>query len=63
MVGSLFLRSYERSERVYTAMLSRGFDGTIRMMGVEGVRLVDVMISVVFVAYLIGVVALTLTLT
>lgn len=30
MVGSLFLRSYERSERVYMAMAARGFDGTIR---------------------------------
>ncbi|MGM0596938.1 MAG: energy-coupling factor transporter transmembrane component T family protein [Myxococcota bacterium] len=27
MVGSLFLRSYNRSERVYRAMLSRGFKG------------------------------------
>ena len=30
MVGSLFIRSYERSERVYAAMLARGFDGTLR---------------------------------
>jgi cobalt/nickel transport system permease protein len=29
MVGTLFLRSYERSERVYAAMLSRGFTGEI----------------------------------
>ncbi len=29
MVGSLFLRSYERSERVYAAMLSRGYDGRL----------------------------------
>ena len=28
--GTLFLRGYERSERVYSAMLSRGYDGTIR---------------------------------
>ncbi|HEX6868123.1 MAG TPA: cobalt ECF transporter T component CbiQ [Candidatus Limnocylindrales bacterium] len=28
MVGSLFIRSYERSERVHAAMLSRGFTGT-----------------------------------
>ncbi len=28
-VGSLFLRSYERGERVYLAMLSRGFDGQV----------------------------------
>lgn len=30
MVGSLFLRSYERSERIYAAMQARGFDGTFR---------------------------------
>ncbi|MBN1140023.1 MAG: cobalt ECF transporter T component CbiQ [Anaerolineae bacterium] len=27
MIGSLFIRSYERSERIYHAMLSRGYDG------------------------------------
>jgi len=30
MAGSLFLRGYERSERIYNAMLARGYDGTIR---------------------------------
>ncbi len=29
MVGTLFLRSYERSERIYAAMLARGFEGTL----------------------------------
>ena len=29
MVATLFLRSYERGERVYAAMLARGFDGTV----------------------------------
>ena len=29
MVGSLFIRSYERSERVYLAMQSRGYSGHI----------------------------------
>ncbi len=32
MVGTLFLRAYERSERVYQAMLARGFDGEIRTL-------------------------------
>jgi cobalt/nickel transport system permease protein len=32
MVGSLFLRSYERSERVYAAMQARGFDGEMRYL-------------------------------
>ncbi len=30
MAGSLLLRSLERSERVYAAMLSRGYDGEVR---------------------------------
>jgi cobalt/nickel transport system permease protein len=30
MVGNLFLRSYERSERVYAAMLARGYSGEMR---------------------------------
>jgi len=30
MLGSLFVRAYERSERIYQAMLLRGFDGSIR---------------------------------
>ena len=30
ILGTLFIRSYERAERIYAAMLSRGFDGQIR---------------------------------
>ena len=33
-VGALFLRSYERGERVYLAMLSRGFDGHVPPLAV-----------------------------
>lgn len=32
MVGNLFLRSYERSERVYAAMLARGYAGEMRRL-------------------------------
>ena len=32
MIGTLFIRSYERSERVYTAMVARGFDGQARVL-------------------------------
>jgi cobalt/nickel transport system permease protein len=32
MVGSLFIRAYERSERVYAAMLARGYDGTAHVV-------------------------------
>jgi cobalt/nickel transport system permease protein len=29
MVGALFIRSYERSERIYTAMQARGYTGQL----------------------------------
>lgn len=32
MAGSLFLRGFERSDRIYVAMLSRGYDGEIRSL-------------------------------
>ncbi|MGD9620483.1 MAG: cobalt ECF transporter T component CbiQ [Mycolicibacterium sp.] len=35
-IGALFLRSYERGERVYHSMLSRGFDGAVPDLAVIG---------------------------
>ena len=32
MIGSLFIRSYERSERIYASMVSRGFAGEMRTL-------------------------------
>ncbi len=32
MAGQLFLRSYERSDRIYNAMLARGYDGHLRTL-------------------------------
>jgi cobalt/nickel transport system permease protein len=29
MAGSLFLRAFERSDRIYVAMLSRGYNGEV----------------------------------
>lgn len=31
-IGVLFLRTLDRSERIYAAMASRGFDGTVRIL-------------------------------
>jgi cobalt/nickel transport system permease protein len=39
MVGSLFLRSYERSERVYAAMLARGYTGQMLRPDASPLRL------------------------
>jgi cobalt/nickel transport system permease protein len=30
MAGNLFLRSFERADRIYAAMASRGYDGEVR---------------------------------
>jgi cobalt/nickel transport system permease protein len=32
-LGALFIRSYERGERVHLAMLARGYDGTMPVLG------------------------------
>ena len=42
IVGSLFLRSYARGERVYDAMLSRGFDGSFPQEELSRMRARDV---------------------
>jgi cobalt/nickel transport system permease protein len=38
MVGQLFLRSYERSDRVYSAMLARGYRGVPMLIHTESLR-------------------------
>jgi cobalt/nickel transport system permease protein len=38
MVGSLFLRSYERGERIYAAMQARGFEGEFRHLHRRGMQ-------------------------
>lgn len=55
MLGSLFLRSFNRGERVYVAMVSRGYEGTIGLdsSGVFGRA------EIVFVALLAATMAAT----
>lgn len=62
MVGTLFLRSYERSERIYVAMLSRGFDGELHTLSPrpltsaeQGLLLVGgaIMAAIVLVAHIV----------
>jgi len=38
MAGSLFLRAFERSDRIYMAMLARGYDGEVRSMPLPALR-------------------------
>ncbi len=48
MTGTLFIRSYERGERVYAAMLARGFDGQSRTLHQLSFGLSDVCFGIGF---------------
>jgi cobalt/nickel transport system permease protein len=41
MAGQLFLRSYERSDRIYNAMLARGYTGQIRTLNAHVMKSSD----------------------
>lgn len=54
MVGSLFIRSYERSERIYAAMLSRGYAGEIRVLSTLQWQGRDTRAALAWAAMLVG---------
>lgn len=53
MAGSLFLRSLERSERIYAAMRARGYDGEVRLLHAPALRPGDVVAALPFVMALV----------
>jgi len=53
MVGTLFIRSYERGERIYAAMLARGFDGQVRTLHKLSFKQADAYFGAVFCLMLI----------
>jgi len=48
-IGLLFLRAYERGDKVYLAMLARKFSGEIRTVNEFSLRPVDGLIGLVFI--------------
>lgn len=50
MVATLFLRSYERGERVYLAMLSRGYDGEVKSLSEHSISQKDI----IFTAFIVS---------
>ncbi len=52
-VGTLFLHSYERGDRIYSAMVARGYDGNIRTIGTQKIGTVDIIFAVASVSYLL----------
>ena len=55
MAGSLFLRSIERSERIYDAMLARGYNGEVRSLRPPVLRASDVLVALPFALALVAI--------
>lgn len=55
IVGSLFVRSYERGEKVYLAMRSRGFSGEVKSMSHFHLTIRDLCFAAVIIAVLISI--------
>jgi cobalt/nickel transport system permease protein len=53
MAGQLFIRSLERSDRVYQAMLARGYQGTLLTMNPHVMRPLDWAVLSGFGAFLL----------
>ncbi len=59
MAGQLFLRSYERSDRIYNAMAARGYAGRLRTLNPHEMKSSDYLvtafiIAIVFILQIIG---------
>lgn len=57
LVGMLILKSYERSRRIYNAMLCRGFKGTFYVLEHRDFRMLDVLF-IIFSLFLISLLVL-----
>jgi cobalt ABC transporter, permease protein CbiQ len=49
LAGALMLRTYNRAERIYLAMLSRGFSGEFRTLSVQRMTFADIAFLAIFV--------------
>jgi cobalt/nickel transport system permease protein len=57
MAGNLFLRAFERSDRIYMAMLSRGYDGEARSLPLPSLKFSHWLViwgSLMLLAFLLG---------
>lgn len=58
MAGNLFLRAFERSDRIYMAMLARGYDGEVRSLPHPPIRTVHwlvLFLGIVILCLLLGI--------
>lgn len=53
-VGTLFLHSYERGDRVYSAMVARGYEGNIKTLGTQRIVRADIIFVAISIIYLLS---------
>jgi cobalt/nickel transport system permease protein len=51
LAGQLLLRSLDRAQRIYNAMISRGFSGRIRLLRERSVRIGDIFFASLWIAF------------
>lgn len=59
MAGNLFTRAFDRSDRIYMAMVSRGYDGEVRAMPLSPLSASDRVIVIIAIMVLIFLVLLS----
>ena len=55
LAAALFFRTFERGERIYCAMLSRGFTGEIRTLDAPKLMRADIIALLVLAGYVVGI--------
>jgi len=55
MAGTLFLRSYERAERIYSAMISRGYEGDLRLTSLPPLMAEQAVFGAILLAAIISI--------
>lgn len=60
MAGSLFLRALERSDRIYMAMVARGYDGEVRAFPLTALRSLDWLILLGGILLLLAILLISL---
>lgn len=63
MAGNLFLRAFDRSDRIYMAMLARGYDGEVRSMPMRPIQPVGWFVLGTGLLLLVSLLGLALLLT
>jgi len=54
IIGTLFLRTIERAERIYSAMLSRGFQGDIPTLKISHITATDLVFMATTISFLLA---------